>query len=605
MRYLFSTSFRDEAANLLLTEDLAALLPRPSLPPRPPRPKPPPSTPAHTLSQLLKLPSTFSSLVASPSNVDYTALIHLTSSSHLLPSHLSPLLASIARQSPAPAKILLLTPQGLEPSSSLLSGLGPVVQIASYPPQQPPILALVNAAQTKVASDFILFVDGNLPATGSSSGGSEQGLPKDYVRTLLHASGTKEYSAALLTAGGLSLSSSPSSSSVSSSVSSFGQCLYPSLLSPPTHRTSTLLTLPSLPFLLPSSWLSPSLPSSASSSILNGLNTALPLEVALAGALWTKHAIPVWGIPVSFGGDAAGAGGTVDGWACEKLKRSLEADKSATGLFTKENGGGQGIRRLRASGDRKKGGSPSSAAVGALSPAEAADEARSRLLQSGTVVLLLSGKDELDAARGVACRFAAGVGGKGGGTGEDGEEVPRTELKVVVADYDLVEAEKDESRRRYGSSSSAAAGASTCHLELTPLGAGSAASSASSSTSEPISLALVDLLDALTPAPAFVLYLSDGPRAREFEEVLRWMGGVFEPRKGGMGERWSRIRAERELLKGVSAGGQEGKAGGGRGRATVVGIKREELRRAEWIGALEVEALRRALLFLFSLGDRN
>ncbi|GAA5868386.1 hypothetical protein JCM8547_002174 [Rhodosporidiobolus lusitaniae] len=555
-------------------EDLSALLPRPTLPPRPPRPKPPPSFPSHTLSQLLKLPSTVS--FSSSSTPDWTAVLHLTSSSQLLPSHLQPLLASFARQTPPPTKILILAPSGLEPSS-LLASFGPVISIASYPPQQVPVVALAHAAQSQVASDYILFVDGNLPA--SSASGGEEGLPKDYVRTLLHASGMKEYSPAILTAGGLSLSSTSSPSSPHFT------CHYPSLLSSPSLRTSTPLTLPSLPFLLPTSWLLP--PShSPSSSLLQGLSLTLPLEAALSAALHTKHAVPVFAIPIPLA-TPAGKTESVDGWACERLRRSLVADPGAAALFVPENGGGEGIRRLRASGERKKGG----LAIGGegkerpKTAAEEADEARSELLQRGTVVVLLSGREELEQARAVACRWAGSVGRKrAAGGGEGGE----TDLKVVVADYDVAEAAKEEAR---SSSSSAfgAGGAGSCHLELTPLGSSSSPSSTasgSSSTSEPISLALVDLLDSLIPAPAFVLYLSDGPRAREFEEVLRWMGGVFGPRKGGAEERWSRVRAERELLKGVGGDGR------GRGRATVVGMKGEEVRRAEWLGALELEALR-------------
>ncbi|GAA6042471.1 hypothetical protein JCM8097_003043 [Rhodosporidiobolus ruineniae] len=582
-------------------DDLAALLPRPTLPPRPPRPKPPPSVPSHTLSQLLKLPSTVSFTSASLSP-DWTALVHLTSSSQLLPDHLQPLLSSLARQSVSPSKILLLVPSGLEPSHSTVSFLGPLVSTASYPPQEAPILALVHAACAQVASDYILFVDGNLPTPGTrgSDDAAEAALSKDYVRTLLYASGTKEYSAAVLTAGGLSLP--PSSPSVAGAT-----CTYPSLLSSPSSAVTTPITLPTLPFLLSTSWLLPTTPGKPSTSILQGLNTALPLEIALSAALWTKHALPVFALPVPFSSAAAsqvnpqqpGTASAVDGWTCERLRRSLAADPRVGELFHPTVGGGEGIRRLQASGDRAKGGlSPSSAAAAGKgewsSAADEADEQRSRLLQQGTVVILLSGREELDAARALACRFAAS-GIPGGGAAEGG---PRTDFKVVLADYELAEAERDEARRT--GSAGVGAGAGTCHLELTPLGSSSSSSggssSSSTSTSEPISLALVDLLDALTPSPAFVLYLTDGPRAREFEEVLRWMGGVFGPRKGGSAERWGRVRAEKELLKGMlpSYGGSKdgGEQQRGRGRATVVGMRREEVKRAEWVGALEVEALR-------------
>ncbi|GAA5826260.1 hypothetical protein JCM3770_000632 [Rhodotorula araucariae] len=226
---------------------------------------------------------------------------------------------------------------------------------------------------------------------------------------------------------------------------------------------------------------------------------------------------------------------------------------------------------------------------------ERADEARARALGTGTVVLLVSGRDELDAVRAMACRFAgmAARGGAGdGGRGDEGDdEGVMTDFKVFVADYD---ARADGAADRDGA----------CHLDLTPLGVGplptssaggglagaAAAPPLGAGADEPISLAVVDALDALEPAPAFVLYLTDGPRAREFDEVLRWMGGFFgTPRGGGGGggERLSRVRAEREMLKGSAAVG-----GDGRGRPTVVGMTSDEARRAEWVGALDLEALR-------------
>ncbi|GAA5832065.1 hypothetical protein JCM11251_002805 [Rhodosporidiobolus azoricus] len=575
------------------SQDLPALLPRPVLPPRPPRPKPPLSLPSHTHSQLLKLPSAFSS--SSSASGDYTALLHLTSSSHTLLPHLTSLLRSLAVQSPQPRQIILLTPSGLEPSPSTLSNAAKnaggsssqahLITTTTYSPSQPPIVALAKAAQTQVASDWILYVDGNMPSPSSSpsSSAADSSLPKDYAKTLLHAAHTSEYSAALLTGGGLYLPPPPSADSPPPAP----QCIYPSS-SASTIRSTHPLTLPSLPFLLSTSWLLPvsstSNPNKPPQSILQGLNTQLPLEIALAAALWTKHAIPVWGIPTSL----HAGGKNVDGWACERLKRSVlggdeEAGRSISALFAPHVGGGEGLRRLQSSGDRLKGGASLSSAGGRekMTKAELADEERSRLLSEGTLVLLLSGREEVEAARKVGCRFASSLGGSGGEAGAGGA---RTDLKIVVADYDLAQAAKD-----------AAAEDGGCHLEFTPLGSASSSSEAgTSTTNEAISLALVDLLDSLSPSPAFVLYLTDGPRAREFEEVLRWMGGIFGPRGGG--ERWSRVKAERELLKGLTAGrtvgGDDGQGGKGRARPTVVGMRKEEVRRAEWMGALEVEALR-------------
>ncbi|GAA5972011.1 hypothetical protein JCM21900_001996 [Sporobolomyces salmonicolor] len=566
-------------------DDLSALLPRPTLPPRPPRPKPPPPPNAHTLPQLLKLPSSLSPSSSSfRANADWTAILHLTSSSQLLSSHLHPVLQSLSSQSPLPpSRIFLLCPSGLEPQPSVLAPFQPLVGTLPYSPSQPPLLALAQAAQGQITTSFLLFVDGHLPATSA--------LGKDYVKTLLHAAGTKEYGAALLSAGGLSLrSSSPASPSSSFSSAS---CIFPALSSP---ATASPISVPSTPFLLPLSWLLPRSHTASSSpsqnerpitltspTILQGLPLAsLPLELALSSALWSKSAIPAYALPIPFG-VSVNDGAAVDGWSCERLRRNLEGEDLrgekalVRGMLSREKGAGEGLRRIK--GDRKKGGMAGTANAGTRSsPSEEAME-RTRRMREGSFVLLLSGKEELEAARKVACRFAAGADEEveGGAGDEDGAERPHRELRVVVADYDPAQ---DHTRDSMG-----------CHLDVTPLGllpsssdADADSETANSSASASISLALVDLLETrLSPSPAVVLYLTDGPRAREYEEVLRWLGGHFGAKKGGGGERWSRIRAERELTRGGELG---------RGRMTVVGMGREELGRAEWMGTLGIEALR-------------
>ncbi|GEM10895.1 glycosyltransferase 2 [Rhodotorula toruloides] len=530
----------------LPAEDVSALLPRPTLPPRPPRPKPPPTN-SHTLTQLLKLPS------ESSATASWTAVIHLTSSSQTASTYLSPLLASLNRQAPSPpSRILILVAQGMEPSASATSPYRNILSTVTYTSPQPPILALAQAAQSTIPSDYLLFIDAYLPVQGRS-----EFLSKDYVWTLLHASGTREYGSSLLTAGGVAISSSPSFDT---------RCVYP------TSHTERI-AVPSLPFLLPTSWLLPRDPSRPdATSVLQGLSTSLPIEVALSAALWTKHAIPIYAIPFpSFeDGDTA---------SCDRLRRNLDAFPAQKQLFAPHYGAGEGLRRIQASGDRKKGGVKSGREKTLL---ERAEDERSRLLQTGTAVLLLSGEEELEAVRKMACRFAARAGdARLAATGDgDDDEAPRRpvqDFKIVIADYDTSTS---------SSSSLSDSDSPACHLDLTPLGP--TPSSTSSSSSEPISLALLDLLDSLLPSPGFILYMSDGPRAREYEEVLRWIGGRFGPRKGG--ERLGRARAEREMLKGVV--GAEEAAGTGRGRPTVVGMAKEAARRAEWIGALDLEALR-------------
>ena len=594
-----------------VAEDLAALLPKPTLPPRPPRPKPPPAH-SHSLAQVLKLSSTVSLSSSSAHAPDWTAIVHLTSSSQLVASYLSPLVDALAHQSPlAPAHILLLVPQGMAPAPSVVSALGTHVSTAPYRSTIPPVVALADAARDLVSTSYVLFVDGHVRAT------EVLGRDKGYVKALLHASGTKEYGSALLTAGGVTLPASHHHAAGALGPGSAAQCVFPVR----TGGTAQRLTAPSLPFLAPTSWLLPRDPSRASTtSVLQGLATDLPLELALAAALWTKHAIPTFALPL-VSADAPSSP-ALDGYACDRLQRSLATSPRVASLFEPAQGGGAGLRILQAAGDRSKGGAQ---ARREWTLAERAEEQRARLLGTGTVVVLVSGRDELDAVRGLACRFAGMAAGgslaAAAAGDEDDERGPgssdggvRRDFKVLVADYDPAR-ERDEPPTASGSSS--------CHLDLTPIGAlpsrPSSTSTSSSSTrtepDEPVSLALVDALDALDPPPAFVLFLSDGTRAREFDEVLRWMGGFFGVRGGGAGgtsggasgggggggERLSRVRAEREMLKGVGAGAAgegEGKAGEprGRGRPTIVGMTRSEAKRAEWIGALDLEALRRASL---------
>ncbi|GAA5848896.1 hypothetical protein JCM9279_004658 [Rhodotorula babjevae] len=595
-------SYRWWEADQLPSEDLAALLPKPTLPPRPPRPKPPPVR-SHSLTQILKLPSTVSLSSSSPHAPDWTAIVHLTSSSQLVASHLSPVVDALAHQSPlAPARILLLIPQGMAPAPSVVSALGAHVSAAPYRASVPPVVALADAARDLVSTGYVLFVDGHVRAT------DVLGRERGYVKALLHASGTKEYGSALLTAGGVALPQSHHHAAGALGPGSAAQCVFPVR----TSGTAQRLAAPSLPFLAPTSWLLPRDPSRASStSVLQGLATDLPLELALAAALWTKHAIPTFALPLS--SPDAPASPALDGYACDRLQRSLAASPGVASLFEPAHGGGQGLRILQAAGDRSKGGAQ---ARREWTLAERAEEQRARLLGTGTVVVLVSGRDELDAVRGLACRFAgmaasgsaaaaaaAGDNGEDDERGQDSSDRVRRDFKVFVADYDPAR-ERDEPPP--------AAGSSSCHLDLTPIGAlpsrssstSSSSSSASTEPDEPVSLALVDALDALDPPPAFVLFLSDGLRAREFDEVLRWMGGFFGVRGGGGtasggagGERLSRARAEREMLKGVGGGSaseDEGKAGvpKGRGRPTIVGMTRGEAKRAEWIGALDLEALR-------------
>ncbi|GAA6023267.1 hypothetical protein JCM11491_003892 [Sporobolomyces phaffii] len=635
-----------EQEDQLSREDLSALLPRPTLPSQPPpRPRLPPLAPSarsHSLAQLLKLPSTLSAVTTSRGarvRSSYLAVVHLTSSSQLAASHLTPLVQSLAEQSPlAPESILLLVPAGLAPPASVLDALAlalgtiktrtpPRVKTLEYSPvsastsgtrpPSPPLVVLANALfRDPDEPEFVLYVDGHSAGIGNRA----------YVETLLHALGTKPYSSSIVSAGGLSLSSS--SSATATTRGGRDSCMFPGGhlddeggAGPVVQKVS----IPSTAFLFATSYLFPRSYTNAtrargaglededegagtttitatSPTMLQGVPhlSALPVEVALSWAAWTRSGIPTFALPLPLGRRDDGDGDGDDGGVCERLKKTLElpprrdddADEQGEGErtqarttrwqeeirrgFGNEMVAGEGLRRIR--GDRTKGGGGTQAAARtASSPKERNALERAKEMRKGSLVLLLSGRDELDAVRKIACRFAAGgatrpdsgfdpLGLEGGGD---------RELRIVVADWN---GDRADGAIRGGENDE------LCHLEVIPLVSATTApgGDASRSADASISLPLIDMLDSqLDPAPAVVVYLADGQRAREFEEVLKWMGGIFGVRKGG--ERLSRVRMEKEAV----AGGDEGN-----GRMTVIGIDRDEVARADWIGALPIEALR-------------
>ena len=676
-----------------IADDLAAVLPKPSIEPLQPRPiladssdghSDPKSAAAagkdprrsggggHTHAQLLRLPSTFTT--ASPP-VTWTAVVHLASAASASRANLVPLLSALSSQSPAkPNRIVLLLPRTIRPPSE--EWLAPFVGIGHHEQQvgviayshtrgQPraerdraALLALINAASTgEIESDYLLLVDVGADSSDDDddaadesrslaqlllassdaevgSAGRAKAGGSSYVGTLLHASGTNEYRASLLSAGGLVLAPSTRRSAGAPRRDRYGispepeeeenqedQCLFP--LRDASASMSRRISIPTTPFLLPVSWLVPRDPSDPThTSIVQGIPPAsrlgeLGIAGTLAAALWTKHAIPSYAMPLLGRGSGNGDGGVkiaVEA-SCARLKTALTRQVTSMGddderagsfarnpatatsgnvraLFTEQFGAGEGLRLSRLGGDRARGGGGRSGddSTGPVSLLERAEEIKSDLLQTGTAVILVSGEEELAAVRKLACRFAAqGVGRRDSPPGVDEAEDDRSrsrrprirrDLKVVVADLDLATTSSSSSSDSTGDESGAAA----CHLDLTPLRGGSLTSGTDGAS---ISVPLLDLLESLNPPPAFILYLTDSPRAREFEEVLRWSGGYFGPKQGQ--ERLSRVRAERTMLRGG--------AGGNKIRPTVVGMAREEAKRAEWIGALSLEALRREFLF--------
>lgn len=610
------------------TEDLAALLPRPEIDLSPPPPQADPVSPpprpdsGHSLTQILRLPSSYTS--AAPP-ITWSAIIHLHTPESTTSSRVAAVLASLTKKQPvAPARVVLLLPRSVRPPSDSFLQDGKVSIVAySHARGQTvaerdyaALLAVIRAASTgEIDSDFVLFVDAEqehlAPVLGSGS---------QYVKALLHASGTTEYRGAILAAGGLSLADSAATAATPAQHQQQDDlCVFPlrdeggssaSLASMLSQRIS----IPTSPFLVPVSWLVPRDPSDPThTSIVQGLapspgsrtgSDAEGIGIAglLAAAMWTKHGVPAFALPLSSKPTAA-VREAPDGGACARLRTVLGRDGAAlNGLFdsprTASSGRGQrelfgphvaageGLRLSQASGDRARGGarpvtsaSPTDHALAVLARSE---EFKSELLQTGTAVILVSGADELDAVRRLACRFAAqGVGRRASANEEadragPGQHDPRRDrprikrdLKVIVADLDL--ATWDDS-------------STSCHLDLTPLRGGTLTAGADGAG---ISIPLLDILESLDPTPAFMLYLTDSPRAREFEEVLRWAKGYFGPKQGQ--ERLSRVRAERAMLRGGADG---------RMRPTVVAMSKAEVRRAEWIGALSLEALRRKCITL-------
>lgn len=333
------------------------------MPPKPP--SRPPLILSHSLSQLSRLPSTFSA--TSPPS--WSAIIHLTSSSQSgdLPS----LIPQLLKQSIAPKKILILAPRGVEPD---LQSYGSNVLLLPYASNQPPALALLGAASTPssplMETDHLLFV----PSSSSSSALAST-LPPPLIKTLLRASATKEYSAALLATSGLTLPTSSSSSAI---------CHAPSLSSTQAEESLTSrIHLPTSPFLLQPTWLlHPSLSPS-------GLRVDLPLPAALSLALYNKAGIPVFVLPVLPSG-----GGDND---CERLRRELGGAEEVRELgkwFAREMGGGGDLRA------RKKGLPLERAKGGAGGGGRA---------ENGPIVFVVEGREEARMLEGVMCGLAEGT----------------------------------------------------------------------------------------------------------------------------------------------------------------------------------------------------
>ncbi|KAM0752055.1 hypothetical protein T439DRAFT_379182 [Meredithblackwellia eburnea MCA 4105] len=459
-----------------------SLLPRPSMIPKPPRPKPLSLT-SHSLEQLSRLSTKFSNT----SPPDYTALIHVSSSSQL--SQLPKLVRSVLKQQNAPQRTIILAPEGLSPSTGTMEKFGPSVSLIPYPPTQPPALAIVLLSSSTIATDFVLVIDGNVDSIRSS-----------YARTMLKLALTKEYRHALLSAGGLVLPVS-SSSRLSTCRVADGKM----------DRTAAIHA-PSTPFLVGTRSL-------AAPSISNGLRTDVPLEVSLALALWTKEGVPSFGIPVP------SEEGKRD-WGCERLRRAVGGRESRLGpLFRRD----PRPSSLRESVVRGGAGEGEGEGEGEQQQQQRA-EGEMMLEKDGTVVLLLSGDAELELAHPLACGFAQ-----------------EHDVRVFVSDSESAaqgphvffpsSSSSSATYRDFDSPGGGGVGSdgARCHLDIHPIGTGS--------SGESIQLLVVEEFDKVDKIEV-VLYAMDGDRGREFGEVLKWSEAVFGVKMGGRRRGRKKVDAE-------------------------------------------------------------
>lgn len=438
-------------------------LPRPTLLAKPPITVPP-SVTSHSFAQLSRLSTSYSSLP------DWTAVVHLSTLSHL--QSLTSLLLSVQHQSHPPSKIIILSSTSITPPARLLST---IVQHAPYPVERAPVIAVIQSART-ITTDHVLYVDG-----------SQYSLPSSYAKTLLRASGTKEYAAAVLSTGGLVLP--PVTSTVPATCNSTVDPLLPLLRTASVH-------FPSTPFLLKTAWLTP---------LSNGIRLDLPIEAALAVALWTKQGTPTFALPMGIADTSVDTG-------CARLRKQIEGEQvQLSTLFA------------------------------SLLAKETAGEGAQK---DGTIVLLLSGDEELALAHKLACGLAQ-----------------THDLRVYLADSDT---SSYGPKIFFPPSRQSRSPTSRCHLDVIPL---------LPDETESIPGLIVVELDSLTRVE-LVIYLLGGERDREFGEVLKWAGGIFAVGQGGT----RRGKAQMEREDGM----------------VVVGLRRDEVEYSDWMATLPIEGLRRA-----------
>ena len=248
---------------------------------------------------------------------------------------------------------------------------------------------------------------------------------------------------------------------------------------------------------------------------MNGIRIDVPIEMAISLALWTKSGMPTFAIPSS-------SSDSIVDYNCDRLRKAIEGEESKYfAAFEKRLKAGEG--------------------------AEEGTNGR------GQVMLLLSGEDELELAHPLACEMAQSV-----------------DVRVYLADTEMTSVGQRIFFPAEHSASSSAGGKKgnrRCHIEVHPLNPGEEVDS--------IPAKIVSEIDRLGQVEV-VIYLIGGERAREFGEVLKWVGGTFGGREGGKRRKVAVEEGESEIV--------------------VIGLPKEEVQFSEWLGALPIEALRRQSL---------
>jgi hypothetical protein len=212
---------------------------------------------SHTHLELANLQST----LAQPHSATVAALIVCNDATIV---DLRPLLAGLERQTLPPSEAIVLCEVDVD--SSLDSTPFPVSVVPSAI-ETDPARAILASAQTSNA-DFIFVLDADTPT-----------LAPDHLDTLVHAAGTVEYSAALLTSRGLAY------------LPAEEPACHPELDG--GEPRSSAIHLPSAPYLVQRTWLSPA------PGFESGLRLDLPHGHALALALWLKAGITAFALPLA------------------------------------------------------------------------------------------------------------------------------------------------------------------------------------------------------------------------------------------------------------------------------------------------------------------